>query len=52
MKRIRGTKPTYEERKILSFYGLDTYSWLVQKNTSTDIQIIHKTTGEIKTIKK
>ena len=48
--RIKGTKPTREERKIIANAGLDTYSWLVQKHTSTIMTIINKTTGEIKEI--
>lgn len=52
MSRIRGRKPTYEERKILTTNGFDTYAWLVTKNTPTFIELMHRTTGEIKTIDK
>lgn len=49
--KIRGIKPTREERKILIKNDIDTYEWLIQKHTSTEIQIIHKETGEVKVIK-
>ena len=50
--RIRGRKPTYEERKILKKKGYDTYVWLVTKNTPTLIELMHRDTGEIATIIK
>lgn len=52
MSRIRGRKPTYEERKILIANGYDTYVWLVTKNTPTFIELVHRDTGEVKTIDK
>lgn len=39
---MKGKKPTYEERKLISKAGLDTYEWLVQKNTSTIIQLVNR----------
>lgn len=50
--RIRGRKPTYEERKILNMKGYDTYLWLVTKNTPTFIELMHRDNGEIATICK
>lgn len=50
--RIRGRKPTYEERKIISKAKYDTYTWLVTKNTSKMLEIVHRETGEVKTIEK
>lgn len=50
--RISGRKPTREERKIIANAGLDTYTWLVQKNTNNEMQVINKSTGEIKVINK
>lgn len=45
--RIRGTKPTREERKLLAEHNIDTHKYLVRKHTSTFIEIIHIETGEI-----
>lgn len=39
---MKGKKPTYEERKLIAKAGLDTYEWLVQKNTSTIIQLVNR----------
>ena len=45
--KIRGTKPTREERKILAEHNLDTYKYLVRKHTSTFIEVINIDTGDI-----
>lgn len=47
---MQGKKPTYEERKILDEFGIDTYTWLVQKHTDWEMQLINKVTREEKTI--
>ena len=39
---MKGKKPTYEERKMIEKAGLDTYEWLVQKDTSSIIQLVHR----------
>lgn len=49
---MKGRKPTREERKIIQNAGLDTYSWLVQKNTTNEMQVIHAETKQQKIIKK
>ena len=50
--RSSGRKPTREERKIIADAGLDTYEWLVQKNTTNSMQIVNRKTGEVKIIEK
>lgn len=57
--RIRGRKPTYEERKIISANKnpdtnkkYDPMEWLVTKNTSTFIEIVNRNDGSTKTIGK
>ena len=52
MAKIRGTKPTREERKFLMKNKLDTYMWLVQSNNTNTITVIHRETGEVKTLNK
>lgn len=47
---MQGRKPTRSEWKIFEHNGLDSRDWLVQKATTTYLQIIHKSTGEEKTI--
>ena len=39
---MKGKKPAYEERKLIERAGLDTYEWLVQKDTSSIIQLVHR----------
>lgn len=39
---MKGKKPTYEERKLIAKAGLDTYEWLVQKDTSSIIQLVNR----------
>lgn len=48
--RIRGKKPTREERKIIESNDLNTYMWLVKIHTTNELKLIHKDTGEIKVI--
>lgn len=44
---MQGKKPTYEQRKFLSSKGLDTYVWLVQKESTEWMQLINKETNEV-----
>ena len=37
-----GKKPTREQRKLLSKWKLDTYNWLVIKDTTTEMVVAHK----------
>lgn len=50
MKRPR--KATWSERKIIEAFGLDAHDWLVSKNTSTEMVLVHKHTDQIRTIPK
>lgn len=49
---MKGRKPTREERKVINKAGLDTYSWLVQKNTLTEMYVIHVDGKQKQIIKK
>lgn len=46
-----GCKPTYEQRKIIQQSGLDPHDWLVVKDTTEKMVLVHKysdkTTKEI-----
>ena len=48
---MQSRKPVRTEWKIFEKNGLDSREWRVQKSTSTYLQVIHKDTGEIKTLK-
>ena len=45
---MQGRKPTRTEWKIFEYYHMDSHEWLVQKSTDTYIQVVHRTTGEVK----
>lgn len=45
---MQGRKPISSEWPIFEYYGLNSREWLVQKSTSTYIQIVNRTTGEEK----
>lgn len=47
-----GKKPTYEQRKLIQAWGLDTHEWLVVKDTSTEMVLVHRSESIIKTFKK
>ena len=50
--RVRGRKPTYEERKILLRNELNTYDWLVTKSTPTFLELVNRKTSEVIQITK
>ena len=37
-----GKKPTREQRKLLQQWKLDTYNWLVVKDTPTEMVLVHR----------
>lgn len=37
-----GKKPTHEQRKLMEQWRLNTYDWLVVKDTSTELVLVHK----------
>lgn len=48
-----GKKPTYEQRKLIQAARLDSHDWLVVKDTSTELVLVHRYTDKtIKTIIK
>ena len=49
---MKGKNPTREQRKIILKNNLDSYKWLVQKDTPDKMQIIHRDTKEVKIITK
>ncbi len=48
----QGHKATWTERKIIEAFGLDARDWLVSKNTSTEMVLVHKHTDQVRTIPK
>lgn len=49
---MKGKKATFEQRKILKQYNLDTYKWLVQKDASDFMQVVNKETREERRLEK
>lgn len=48
-----GKNPTYEQRKIIQESGLNSFEWLVVKDTSTTMILTHRNGDKItKTITK
>ena len=45
-----GVKPTREQRKLLQKWKLDTYNWLVVKDTPTEMVLVHRNFDSIKRI--
>ena len=37
-----GKKPTYEQRKLLEKWKLDTRVWLVVKDTPSEMLLVHR----------
>ena len=47
---MQGKKPTYQQRKLLEKAGLDPRDYLIQKIKADTLQVIHRSTGEVKEI--
>ncbi len=45
-----GKKPTREQRKLMAKWKVDTYDWLVERETSTELVLIHRHFEEKKKI--
>lgn len=37
-----GKKPTREQRKLIERWGMDAHDWMVVKDTSTEMLIVHR----------
>ena len=37
-----GTKPTREQRKLMMKWKVNIYDWLVERETSTELVLVHK----------
>lgn len=37
-----GRKPTREQRKLMQKWGMDPVSWLVVKDTPTEMVLVHR----------
>lgn len=47
-----GKRLTYTQRKLVQMFGLDAHDWLVVKDTSTEMVIVHRHTNVSRTILK
>lgn len=47
---MQGKKVTYQQRKILEKAGLDPKDYLVQKVKADRLQLVHRSTGEVKEV--
>ena len=47
-----GKKPTREQRKLLEKWNVNTYDWLVERETSTELVLVHRHLNAKKIIPK
>lgn len=47
-----GKCPTKVQKKVLEFYGFHAEDWLISKNTSTEMVIVHRYTERTRRIPK
>ena len=47
-----GKKPTVRQKRMLKEYGLNYENWLIIKDTSDIMQIVHRHTDTVRTIRK
>jgi hypothetical protein len=49
---MKGKNPTVKQGKFMVSNGLDWEDWLIQKDTPSLMQIVHRETKEIKILEK
>lgn len=49
---MRGKNPTREQRKFIERQRLNSNNWLVQKDTSEIMQLVHRVSNKVKVIQK
>lgn len=47
-----GKRPTVKQKKLMTQWHLNYDNWLVVKDTSTEMVIVHRDTGRTRTIVK
>lgn len=47
-----GRRPTREQKKLLREWGAVPENWLIERDTPTEMVIVHRVTGKTKTIPK
>ena len=47
-----GVKPTRAQKQVISDKGLNPKNWFVVKDTSSEMQLMHRNTDTIRIIKK
>ncbi len=47
-----GKKPTVKQGKLMQKSGLNAKEWLVSKDTSTELVVVHRHTDTVRTIGK
>lgn len=46
-----GKKPNVRQAKLMQAVALDHRQWLVCKDTPAEMEIVHRETGEVRTLK-
>lgn len=47
-----GKNPTVNQKKLIASWGLNCKEWLVSKDTSTELVVVHRHTDTVRTIEK
>lgn len=47
-----GKNPTVRQKKLLTQWHLNYENWLIVKDTPTEMEIVHRNTGQRRTISK
>lgn len=48
----KGKAPTRKQKLLLDYYGLNPADWLVAKNTSKEMTVVHRHTDTARTLPK
>lgn len=47
-----GKNPTVKQKKLITKMGLNVENWLVERETSDELVIVHRLSGKTKVIRK
>ncbi|WP_409348232.1 DUF6906 family protein [Paenibacillus gyeongsangnamensis] len=48
----QGTKPTHRQRAEINAAGFDPENWLVERNTSSELVLVHRHASKTKVIRR
>jgi len=48
----QGTRPTRRQKIEIKGYGLNAENWLVERDTTAELVIVHRSSGKLRTLRR